>query len=103
MSLEVEAMKTQPVGPKPMFSPRIERVTRFFALLILAVASYAVVYVPFVLLAPYGSVGVVALVVLGAVSMAGRLQMTRSRLRALEARLEALESARDAPIEAPAS
>lgn len=95
MSLEEEAER-QRAGPPPrerttVHMPKAwDRLFRGVALIILAAAAFATMYVPVVLIAPWGLVGVLALLVLGLVAVAGRLHEVRVRVDALEERLAEL-------------
>lgn len=95
MSLEEEAER-QRAGPPPRerttvhMSKTWDRLFRVVALLILTVAAFATMYVPVVLLAPWGLLAVLALTVLGLVAVGGRLHELRVRVDALEEVLEDL-------------
>jgi hypothetical protein len=92
MSLEMEAER-QRAGPPPeersglKLSPGWEILFRLVALLVLAAAAFAVLWVPVALLAPpAGLVGVLAILTIALVAMAGRLHELRIRVDALEDR-----------------
>lgn len=103
MSLEEEAER-QRAGPPPreratvrMPTP-VDRLFRIVALLILAVGAFATLYVPVVLLPPWGLLVVLALTILGLIAVAGRLHELRVRVDGLEQRLDGLS---DAGVEEP--
>lgn len=72
-----------------------DRFFRVVALLILAVATFASLYVPVVLVAPWGLLVVLALTVLGLIAVAGRLHEVRVRVDGLEERLDELTGGDD--------
>lgn len=98
MSLEEEAER-QRAGPPPEKRTTVtmpkgwDRAFRGVALLILAAGTVASLWVPVVLLPPWGLLVVLALLVLGLVAVAGRLHELRVRVDALEERLDGISDA----------
>lgn len=106
MSLEEEAER-QRAGPPPRKRTTVtmpkawDRLFRVVALLILAAAAFATLYVPVVYIAPWGLIAVLALTILGLVAVAGRLHEVRVRVDALEERLDDLSAGGEGEEEPP--